>query len=138
MRGSEHALGLRDVAILSRLVAVCFAAALVLVSGCSGPAAQNEGVKWSHSELISHLKKKGLTFTATETPEGFFWGPAMYFDFGSEGKVYVQVRKTEQEAKDAAGPKGEEAFSWGRFYFEGEPKLLAKVKQTLQKNKNRP
>jgi hypothetical protein len=47
----------------------------IVVSGC-GPTAQKGGVKsspgeltsrWSHSELIAHLKEKGLIFGVMET-----------------------------------------------------------------------
>ncbi len=96
----------------------------------------NDGIKWSHSELIAHLKNKGFDFTASETSQGGFWGPAMYFNFdgGDRVYVYVQIRKTEQEAKDTASTKGDKAFYWGRFYFEGEPTIIAQLKQELDPN----
>jgi len=43
----------------------------------------------------------------------------------------VQVRQTAQEAKDAACPRGNEAFAWRRFFFQGERTDLAKIKRAL-------
>jgi hypothetical protein len=119
-----------------RIRSIYVAAIIMVVSGCSSPLLKIKRLNWSHSELVSHLKKQGLRVEAIETNIGLLWGPAMIFYFDDtiddKNSVYVQVRKTEQEAKDAASPKGEDAFSWGRFYFVGDPKILSKVKQALQ------
>jgi hypothetical protein len=104
-------------------------AAIALAAGC-GPSERNEGDTWSHAEMIGHLRAKGLRFKAKETHLGAFFGPAMELEFAGDN-VYVQVRKTAQDAKDHASPKGEKAFAWGRFFFEGEPKRLAQIEQAL-------
>lgn len=116
---------------MSRFVAVMLILiSSVMLSGC-GPTEKKEGSEWSHSELMDHLHREGLAFTAKETGFGGNYGPAMYFQFSGDKEVYVQVRKSAQEAKDAASPKGGEAFSWGRFYFLGEPKELQIIKEKL-------
>lgn len=96
----------------------------------SGPSATREGQSWSHTEMIQHLKGKGLKFEAKPTHRGGFWGPMMIFEFNGD-EVYVQVRKSAQEAKDAASTGGERGFAWGRFIFAGEPKHLAEFKKAL-------
>jgi hypothetical protein len=53
------------------------------------------------------------------------------FRKGTDGVVYSQLRKTPQEAKDAAGAEGDKAFSSGRFLFRGQPADLAKIKKAL-------
>lgn len=54
----------------------------------------------------------------------------MLFEF-EDGTVYVQLRKTAQEAKDEAGTRSDQAFSWGRFYFAGSENQLARIKKVL-------
>ena len=80
--------------------------------------------------MIQHLKGKGLKFEAKPTHRGGFGRPAMLFEFNGD-EVYVQVRKSAQEAKDAASIGGEKGFAWGRFIFGGEPNRLAEFKKAL-------
>lgn len=103
--------------------------AMLVATGC-GPSASKEGEKWSHKEMIEHLQGKGHKFEAKETQFGTFFGPAMDFEFEGD-TVYVQLRRTAQEAKDEASPKGDKAFSWGRFFFKGEQARLAQIKKAL-------
>lgn len=112
----------------SLFIVICTTVVLLL-NGC-GPSAENQGVKWTHAELMKRLTDKGLKFTAKETHHGAFYGPAMDFQF-AEGEVYVLVTESPQKARDFAGTKGDKAFSWGRFYFEGTPVRLQEIRAAL-------
>ena len=102
---------------------------LVVATGCV-PSESREGANWSHGELIEYLHGQGLDFNAEETDLGTFFGPAMDFTF-VDHQVYVQVRKTPQEAKDLASTKNGKAFAWGRFFFRGDPEHLKEIRSVL-------
>ncbi len=110
----------------------------------------NEGEKWSHPELIEHLRGQELRFRVEPLFYGGIVPPTQEFVFGdkSEGIVRVQLRKTAQEAKDVAGAappttfdrkegalsgRYMPAFSWGRFVFVSESTtLLDRIEQCLK------
>jgi hypothetical protein len=128
---------------MSRNSLAGLAVLLAAAAGC-GPAATPTGKPingatspggdpstWTHAELVAHLHSRGVDFQAKGTDFGTFFGPAMEFEFPGGETVYVQVRKTDQEARDEAGPKGTEAFAWKRFYFNGPPRRLAAIRDQL-------
>lgn len=104
-------------------------------SGC-GPSASSEGEEWSHNELLDYLNANGLKYTAEPTMRGAFHGPAMNFKT-SDGEydytVYIQKRKTAQDAKDAVGTAGSDdhAFAWGRFVIDGAETPVNQLKDLL-------
>src|SRR6266446_3263043 len=92
-----------------------------------GKEDNSDKLTWSHPELINFLKNNGLAFTAENTTDGSLKGIPMYFLFEDGRRVFVRLQQTTQDAKDYAGNKGLEAFSWNRFYFTGPPDLLTKI-----------
>jgi hypothetical protein len=105
---------------------------------------------WTHQELLDHINRKGKKYVMHPTNRGVMAGPAALlvspnhehawsgetidalYGAGDDPVVYVQLRKTAQEARDAAGPEGSGAYAWGRFLFYGKPTELNKVRTALR------
>lgn len=119
--------------------------------GGSGATGGGSGIPddWTHKELAEHLAKRGLKYNLCPTRTGSFFGPAAYlvpegsfvakdeesaraaYSAGSPDVVYVQLRTSQQDARDQTGLKGDRAFSSGRFLFQGEPKHLERIRGAL-------
>ncbi len=108
--------------------------------------------EWNHAELLQYLNARGLRLgmkdaggeafvyhsTATVTDRHI---PAASIDLAmlersfdslqDEGLIKVSKLPSAQAARDAAGLKQERGWSWGRFLFIGNPKLIAEIRETL-------
>lgn len=107
---------------------------LPVVSSLVGPSPTSEGVEWNHKELLTYLASRGLNMTMHPTDTGAFYGPAVdIYRTGDEdsGRVYVQKRKSPQDARDQAGVSGQ-AFSWGCFLFvTSDQKMASDIRRAL-------
>jgi hypothetical protein len=143
-RRKKYLLILIAAAAVIGLVAVI----LLAIGSRKGPP----GETWTHKELLSYLRAKGLRIYALPTNHGSSHGPAMFFtrrldrlavddppiveyDFVKaqliRDTVYVQRRKSAQDAKERSGADAVKGFSWGRFYFYGDDKLINRIKRVL-------
>ena len=129
-------------AALGAVVAIVLYATVFKVSFNNPGLAMKARANWNHADLIQHLKGRGVPLETMKTHIGGYWGPALVFDFtpnnpsdiyyelridgtrqrrpNIEGgcEVYVQLRKTVQEAKDYAAAEPD-IYQWGRFIFRG-------------------
>jgi hypothetical protein len=119
-------------------------------------AAASSGIPldWTHKELLGHLRQSGLNFHSAAAHFGSFWGPAVFLAVSPDREalpqlteaaadqrhrgddknlVYVQLRKSAQDARDAVGVlEPTTAFSNGRFIFRcPSPETLNLVKAKL-------
>jgi hypothetical protein len=115
-------------------------------SGAAVPLGK-EGEAWTLADLIAYLRNRGLKFDARETDYGELFGPGMFLNERGEvtelqaatlwksemppGFVYVQRRKTPDEAREACARTKGRCFAWGRFYVTGDAGFVEKVRQAL-------
>lgn len=103
----------------------------------------------THRELLDYLNGKGFQLDMVPTHRGTFYGPAVVFIPRTNDQftrtvaaddctllrgvpyLYVQKRKSAQEARDEAGATNA-AFSWGRFIFSGTDDLSRRVRDALK------
>lgn len=90
------------------------------VIGCGQTPAEDkkapDTAKWTHTELVEHLKAKGLKFE-TKRASGTGTNPSMGMVFAEDNVVYAELFPTDQAAKEFSAATPKEMFSWGRFVF---------------------
>ncbi len=117
----------------------------------SGPTEEKEGAKWSIEELVEHLKSSGmkdaeLAFVNREV------GTRKIIKFAKARggqdlstvkpeqmkdavEVYTFALGTAASNKDAASKRNNSnpgtAIGWGRFLIIGDPKWIAKIRDSL-------
>ena len=111
------------------IVAIAMMLALAVLIYLLGRTVLTE--EWSHPEMIQYLRDRGLKFSVSDTHPRGAEGPAMNFELDDGGRVFVQMRKTPKLAEAAAAANQDKAFAWRRFYFEGDPRELAKIRHLL-------
>ena len=141
--------GLALVCVLVVLVAVSVMAARKgggPLAAVAGPSPDREGETFNHAEMIGHLNTRGLgldsngeyVFTRGGNVNGVRFQDCHsanlreYLGVGAPGLVLVRKMGTAQEAHDAAGLDPERKWSWGRFYFVGDPNLVARIRTALR------
>ena len=119
-------------------------------------ATSAEGETWTLTELREFIESRGHKYDVYDGRDlEQYWEPAkaglteerrnneraIIRNTGDRVCFYVTavhvVQKTStREAREAAGAKtakpGEDVFSWGRFYFYGDKKMIADIRKALR------
>jgi hypothetical protein len=101
----------------------------------AGPSADKEGQSWNHTELLAHLKKRGVVFATSERH-----GLSVIFKRrpgdparDEDACVLITLYPSADMARLAVSPLGQQqAFAWGKFGFvAGQGSFLAEIRKVL-------